>query len=473
MGSQSAWLPLVVMLASAGGEDVGLDGATPLSLDEVLESTELHYPPLLAAIQEIEAARGTVVGASGKFDTNIRFGAGMDRFGFYENERFDVGIEQAVQWWGAKLYAGWRIGQGGFAPYNGLAATRDGGEFRAGIALPLLRDRGTDEARAELERGQIGVAIDALSVDEQRLAIRQLATSAYWDWVAAGQVLGVARNVLDIALARDTFVRESVAAGALAAIEVTDNRRAILSRRSSVIAAEQKLRKAAIYLSLYYRSPDGVPVVPSDERVPERFPEPHPFELERVDEDVDVALGRRPELRLVRAEADRVQVDERLAFNAREPSLDLKLGATAEAGSSPTVKRGPTELKAGLVFELPIQQRGADGKFLEARAKLAQLRRKEQFLIDKIEVEVRSAALAMDASHQRAALLGEEVAVARELQSLELDRYDLGDSDLFTVNLREEAAAAVEIRWLDSLAEYQRACALYQLVTAEPLRTVP
>ena len=319
-----------------------------------------------------------------------------------------------------------------------------------------------------IARRRLGVSIAELTVDERRLVFRQLATAAYWDWVAAGRALDVAREVLELALERDELVRESVDAGALPAIEVTDNRRAILARRSSVVAAEQKLRKAAVYLSLFYRGLDGMPMVPPEERVPDRFPEPEPFDLERVPDDVGIALARRPELRVVRAQAEQVGVDESLAVNAREPALSLKLGATAEAGTSAIVKRGPSELKAGVVFELPIQQRAGDGKLLKARAKLGELQRKEQFLVDKVEVEVRAAAYELDASFQRAELIREEVDVARELQALERERYDLGDSNLFTVNLREQAAADAQLRWLQALADYHRAVGMYGLVTAEP-----
>ena len=442
--------------------------ASPLTLDEILESTRVHYPPLLAAMQAIEAAEGKLLRANGKFDTNLRFGAATDRLGFYENERFDVGIEQAIQWWGAKLYGGWRIGQGGFAPYNGLQDTRSGGEFSGGIKLPLLRDRAIDENRAKLRQSRIGVSLAELSFAEQTLLIRQLATWSYWEWVSAGRNLAIARSLLELALNRAEFLEESVDAGALPAIEITDNRRAILKRRSAVISTEQKLRKAAIYLSLYYRDAAGNPDVPEETRLPTQFPEPRLLEPGQEDEDIRLALTRRPDLQAVRAQANRVRVDETLSLNIMEPSLDFSLGVTAEAGTSLTVKRGPTDLKAGLVLGLPIQRRDGEGRFLEARAKLAALEQKARFVTDKIEAEVRDAAIALRASFQKAEILDEEVDVTRELESLERERFDLGDSNLFTVNLREAATADAELRLIEALADYHRARAIYELVIAAP-----
>lgn len=439
-----------------------------LDLDTVLRSTEQHYPPLLAALREIEAAHANLLSAGGAFDTKLQVNAGVDRFGFYENERIDVGLEQALQWWGAKVYTGWRTGQGDFASYDGLMETRDGGEFRAGVKLPLLRDRAIDEARANLQKEQLGVAIAERALDEQRLLVRKLATSAYWKWVAAGLKLGVARSVLDLALARDELVRESVAAGALPAVEIKDNQRAILSRRANVLDEEQKLRQAAIYLSLFYRDAQGRPVAPAEHLLPPAFPNAQAFEPNRVEGDLSDALTRRPELRRLRAETDQARVDEQLADNLRMPSLDLSLAGTSESGGNKDVKRGPDQVKVGLAFKFPLQQRKARGKLLKVSAKLGQLEQKEQFLVDKIEVEVREAALQVALSYQKAELLHQEVALARELQVLEKERYELGDSNLFTVNLREESAEKAEKRRLSTLAEYFGALALYQMVTAQP-----
>ena len=62
-----------------------------------------------------------------------------------------------------------------------------------------------------------------------------------------------------------------------------------------------------------------------------------------------------------------------------------------------------------------------------------------------------------------------EVEVALELASAERDRFDLGDSNLFTVNLREQAAVDAELRRVAASLDYQRALALYRQATAELL----
>lgn len=182
---------------------------------------------------------------------------------------------------------------------------------------------------------------------------------------------------------------------------------------------------------------------------------------------------RRPELRFLENERRQVEVDVALARNARNPNLDLQLTYTQGAGDSRNVLRGPEELKGGLFFGLPFQRRKATGKLQASEAKAAQIRAKEQFQKDKIAADVRNALLAVQMAYDRLQLLRQEVDVATQLQGLEKDRFDLGDSTLFLVNLREEATFDAELRAVSAIEEYFRAFAGYQAATAEVLTGNP
>ena len=51
---------------------------------------------------------------------------------------------------GLKFYAGYRNGQGDWPIYYQNFLTNSGGEYRAGLSFPLLRDRLTDKERTRL-----------------------------------------------------------------------------------------------------------------------------------------------------------------------------------------------------------------------------------------------------------------------------------------------------------------------------------
>ncbi|MEP7365837.1 MAG: TolC family protein [Acidobacteriota bacterium] len=439
--------------------------AQTLTLDEVLASVDRHYPPLLAALLEREIAAGGVEAALGKFDFRIGIRADTDQFGFYSNERLNTGFDQYLQSWGAALYGGWRMGRGEFASYDGKLQTRTDGEWRGGVKLPLFRDRRIDERRADLQKSRLERTLADLSVDQQRVAIVQMATRRYWDWVAAGRRFQVAEGLLRIGLERDAQLRESVDLGQIPPIEAVENRRAILQRRSQLVDQRRGLENAAIELSLFVRDASGTPVRVAAGRLPAMLPGTETItELALVD-DITRALDRRPELRIWAAEREQARVDLQLAQNQMLPGVDLSLGFTSESGGGP-VKRGPNELKASLGFELPVQRRVASGKIMMVSAKINQIRHKERMTRDKIEAEVRDAASAVRAAHERAALLREEVMVARELEDAERARFDLGEGTLFLVNLREQATADAALRELAAVNDWLRAKAVYEQATA-------
>lgn len=70
-------------------------------------------------------------------------------------------------------------------------------------------------------------------------------------------------------------------------------------------------------------------------------------------------------------------------------------------------------------------------------------------------------------------VLSQEVALARELEGLERDRFALGDSTQFLVNLRELATADAALRETKVLADYQKALVTVDAATGRLLDRGP
>lgn len=455
---------LGLLLAAA----LPLAAQNPLTLEEVLRSVDEHYPPLLAALQDRTLAASDVLAASSRFDLSVRSSYEGVHGGYYQTDVYRAGIEQATQFQGMTYFAGYQLGTGSFASYDGKLQTDTGGEYRAGLRMPLLRDRAIDVRRADLQKALIGRRIADLGVDQQRLVILQLATRRYYEWVAAGQRYRVARAVLKVAEERDAQLREAARLGQIPQIDVTDNQRAILTRRAQVIEAQRGLEQAAIELSLFYRDGAGNPVLPPEERLPESFPALRDIDAQRLEEDIELALKRRPEIRRFQAQRSQVEVDRKLAQNQLMPNVDMVLSFTSQLGER-RVRRGPNDVTASLIFDLPAQRRAAKSRDLAALARIEQFDQRERFARDQITAEVRDAYSALRAAWERARVLREEVEVARQLEIAERVRFELGEGNLFLVNLREQATYETELREVAAVAEYFRALALYEYAIAEAM----
>jgi outer membrane protein TolC len=444
-------------------------GAEVLTLGEVLASVQKNYPPLLVALQERNIADADVLAALGRFDLVSKARAESSRLGYYEYEYFEAGVEQYTPYQGLSYYGSYAKGSGDPPSYYGNLLTRSLGEYRGGIKMPLLEGRNIDYRRADLQKARLGVRLAELSIDQQRLAITQAATRRYWDWVAAGQRFQVAQQVLDIAMARDTQLREAARLGQIPDFEVLDNERIILQRRSQIVEAERGLQMAALDLSLYYRDENGNPRIATVDQTPAGFPPPEQLDEAKLADDIENALTRRPDLARYQPQKAQVSVDRQLAENQRLPSLDVGIAYYQDTGTIPRTLQGPRELRTSLTWELPFQRRSATGKLQAAQAKLNQLDQRERFQRDQIITEVRDAYSAVITAYKRVGVIRDEVATTRRVEAGERVRFDLGDTNLFTLNLRELATAEASIREVNAYADYFRAYAVYELTIAQAL----
>ena len=100
----------------------------------------------------------------------------------------------------------------------------------------------------------------------------------------------------------------------------------------------------------------------------------------------------------------------------------------------------------------------------ERNARFVALRR-DRF--DRVEIErpdFRDALIALENALKRLQIIREELVVAESLAKAEKTRFDLGDSTLLIVNLREQNAAEVALRLIGAEADYWNAKADYDAV---------
>ena len=448
----------LLAVALSVGLPTAAAAAPPLRLEEVLRSVVETHPGIEAADRKVDQARGKEFAARGGFDPELTIRGKYAPIGYYQNGQVDVLVRQATPAWGLGVFAGYRIGLGTFPAYRGGAETLSGGELRAGIDIPVWRDGPIDARRAKIQRTKIQRDGAQRSRDATQLANERKAASAYWAWVAAGQRLRVARDLLAIAERRDAGLNEQAAAGAIERIKLVDNRRLVLDRMGKVVTAERKFEQASLKLSLFLRDADQKTIRVGEDRVPTDFPEPGQIDVTSDDGEVDAALARRPDLAALDATREAAQVDVRLAKNQRAPSVNVQSYVAKDIGNG-VAELQPVEWGVGVMVGMPLPLREARGNYRAAKAGLATVDAERRGLRDRIGAEVRSALVALRAAQQSILLARQQVSAADQLADAERIRFSEGASDLVTVNLRELAAADAANQEIDALADYHRAVA--------------
>ena len=438
-------------------------GKATLTFEEVLKAAQQAFPSLLATEQRKQTAAGEFKASEGGFDTILKSQNRWSISGIYENENNEVSIEQPTALWGTTFFGGWRRGVGDYPVYEGKSETTDSGEARIGVNVPLWRNRDIDRRRANLKQAEFGQLIADHDYDLALIEVSRTAAYRYWDWVLAGQRLRVAEHLLHIAEQRDKGIRERVAAGDIPEFEALDNQRAIIERRERIVAAQRLLEQSAIRLSLYWRDAEGQPKLPEDELLPEQFPDTDALQTLSFDEAIQTARRQRPELERLELQGKQTQTELELQQNQRSPGVDFSVSAANDIGKG-SDKLNRNELYFGLNIDIPLQQRTATGRAQVAAANLQRLKLDRKLQDDRIAAEVKDVFSALSAVRQRLTLSAEQLQAAEQLEEGERTRFELGESTLLFVNLREIATGDAALQYVEATTSLFRSYADYQAI---------
>jgi hypothetical protein len=427
----------------------------PIALSQVVDSIYRSYPLLEVAVYGRNIAAGEQLMAEGAYDLKLKATSDNTPLGFYRTYRQSVGVEQNL-YFGGEVFGGYKVGGGEFEPWYLERQTNDGGEFRAGMTLPLAQNRAIDERRAELWRSTYGRNVVEPIIQAQLILFIYGGSLAYWDWVAAGQNVRYAQELYDLAMERDDILRPRANLGAAAEMDLVDNQRLIVSRQVKLIDAQRKFQQTAVKLSLFLRDANGQPFVPGVEQLPGGFPEPAPVTMEQLPADISEALSRRPELRELDFNRRITEIDLAQAHNMTQPELDATFWGAQDVGGLTSSKgdKQPFEFQGSINFTMPLQRRKAQGKIWSTEGKIAQINAKREFTADKIETEVRNATIALTTAYQALSQARESVKLNIEMEKYEQTLFKGGASDLIRVNIREQQTFDARVTEVEALLRY-------------------
>ena len=440
-----------------------------LRIEHVLTSLSEVFPLIAAARLDPQRAEARQLAALGAYDLKLKADATWSPRGFYEHHTAKAGLEQDTGLWGLKVYGGYRLGVGDFDPtFDGKRVTNHGGEFSGGARLPLLQGGAIDADRADLLAAELERGVAAEELAATLLAYELEATSAYWGWVAAGRALEIAERLVALAETRQAAVRARVARGDLPPIEAIDNDRLVVRRRTTQIKAERELQKRAIKLSLFLRDAEGRPLRPGRDALPAVRPSLLAPDPQRLVLDLERAQRIRPELRLLAQRRERAELRIREAENQLLPELDVFVEASQDLDrSQPSPTKGEFELTAGLSFGYPLQNRKARGTLAARTVERDQLIQRERYQRDAIEAEVRDAFSELATAYDRVDQARQAADLARQVAAAEQRRFELGDSTVLQLNLREAATAEAELQEISARVDYWSAVAGYRIAIGQ------
>lgn len=449
-------------LARVAAPSVG-EGA--LTLDEVLRVSARAAPQIVEALARERAAEGRALSAAGAFDTVFEVDGRSRALGYYDGTVVAGRATRPLTGNGGYVYGGYRVSRGDFPIYEDENYTNQLGEVKVGALYSLLRDRLVDERRTRQTVAAADIDIARFERESVAIGVQRRAIDAYQNWVVAGLRLAAYRDLLNLSESRRGAIARQVELGARPEILLAENDQNLVRRRALVVRAEGDFEAAANALSLYYRNAAGEPVLVEAERLP--------ADATALTGVVAAAVAdfaqRRPDLQLLLAKIDQGSAKLALVQNDLRPRLDLRGEIGKDAGDEGLGRRSRTPLEAaiGFRFSIPLQNRAARGRLAEARAEIDALQARSRFLRDQIATEVEGITINVGAAERLATIAEQERMLAERLANAERRRFELGSSDFFLVNQREETANDARVRLIDAQARIATARAELAAATAD------
>lgn len=432
-----------------------------LSTIDITNSVLKHYPLILSQYEELSASRGRYLSSKGVFDITLKQEYLDYSRGFYDGKNLKTLFEKQNEAFGSKFYGGYRKSFNQFEDYNGDYQTNNNGELFAGIKISILEGRSTDKYRLGKILAEYNIEESKVHLQNIKIQIKRDAIKAYWNWISSYEIYKTYDEIYQLSLKRDSQLKSRFQKGDISKMVYVENRKNLLSRKNQTIEAKNLFEISAIYLSLFYRDESSKPIIPSEKQIPKTSLQLSNAEEIELDKDIEYALENRAEIQMLKIKKKSEEQNLKYAKNLLQPKLDLSFETSKDLGEG-TAERAQSRNKVNLALVIPLQFSEARGEKLESTSKLNALGYELKITKEQINYELSQLQKNITSSLEIFNNSKEEVSLAKELELAEEQRFKLGDSDFFLVNLRELSWADAKIKQIISLQNYQNQLADYE-----------
>jgi HAE1 family hydrophobic/amphiphilic exporter-1 len=361
---------------------------------------------------------------------------------------------------------------------------------------PLLKNRGLFVNRAPIVVAQRGLQQSRDNFESQVSSIIQNVVTDYWIAVLQLQTLIVDKKAVDQAQASYDHDKRSLELGALPPYDIYRTESELASRKVTEIQQEYTLKEAEDSLRDAIGADLDSNVGALDLDLTEHVEPVGELLAMDINQAIQTALKKRPELDLEKLQLDIDDINIRLAHNQMQPDLELQgtltsnglggnqfqlstanpplppvfiaPGGLGQAYSQVGTFQFPT-YSASLTLSLPIRNRAA-----EAAVGSSQVSKKRDLFaqraeLQSIELEARNAIHSLE----QAKLSMSAAKIARDLTQKNLDaeqrKFDLGAETLFVLLDTQTQLATADLALVNAQVSYQLALTAVQHATGELL----
>ena len=363
-------------------------------------------------------------------------------------------------------------------PESSIPVSDNYRQLQTGISLPVGRGLFTDERRAAVKQAQL---FTKLAEAEQIKLINKIlleAAKEYWQWYYAYYSYRLFTNSAQIASEVYRRVHLNATLGEASAIDTVQSKITLQQRLIERQEAYLEFLNQGIRISNYLWDAKESPVLLMPSVAPILVPgEDQLLSLQTLQELKFLARQNHPDLQKINIKLSQLEVERKLAVEYLKPRLDLSYSFLNQPigpeGSFQSFKFG-SDYKFGVDFSIPILLRKERAKLGQTKIKIrgTELERtqSEREILNQVQQvfnQLTNTNLIL--VQQTAMVYNYEQLLRAELMNLEL-----GESDLFKINVQQEKLIQSQTKLLKLKADYEKLKAtLYWAAGVRNLNAAP
>jgi outer membrane protein TolC len=365
---------------------------------------------------------------------------------------------------------------------------------------PLLRGRTIDADRAMMRIRSVQTGLARTQLELRAIDIVTRVEQAYWDLVTARDSAQVNREAADLAGTQLEQNRRMIAAGSLAAVELSASEAELQRRLDNWYASLDVITAAENNIKMLIAPRRDDPVW-SQELLPTAADSELPRAADDLRAALECALKARPELRAVDQQKDVNMIEQRQNADLTKPALNLtasysNTGLTGTARNTPdpfTAAIEPYALRindlstlagvaplpaasigtlgpgarfnsvqAGLNFEWTAHNRQARANLAQSVIEAHKLNLQRAQVEQAIEADVRNSMQSLATARQRITAAEASTRAAKEKLASEQRLFATGESTNFLVLTRQNEYSNARQRLLAARLDFNKAVARFE-----------
>jgi outer membrane protein len=377
------------------------------------------------------------------------------------------------------------------------------------VSQHLLQGFGVAINNRFIKIAKNNVKVANLTFEQQVISTVSNVVGLYYDLVSFNEDVTVRRQALALAEKLYNDNRKQVEIGTLAPIEIVRAEAEVASRQQDLTTSETNvLQQETIIKNALSRTGVASPTITDVRIVPtDRISIPATEAIQPVQDLVQQALERRPELTQSQVQLENSRISLKGTKNALLPTLDAYVdvangglagsvnGISTPGEFSPTgqpIIRDPNAVDgffvggygtalsqlfrrnfpnytAGLQLNIPLRNRAAQADYATAQLNLRQNELLMQRQVNGVRVDVQNALIALQQARARYTAAEKNRALQEQTLDAEQKKYALGASTVFMVIQAQRDLATAEGSKVAALAAYARAKTQLEYATGQIL----